>query len=114
MATAFLERAGQHGFIDGLQQSGPEIAMDLNRGVDDGFGNVVEVALCTPWAPGFSAVSAPPRDPVSMPTARRATIIIPSPPSRLVRSRAYSFLGAEPRAVSRSLTLSAVSGAETR
>ena len=39
--AAFLERASQHGFIDRFQQPGPEMAMELNRGVDDAFGNVV-------------------------------------------------------------------------
>src|SRR5215467_15355950 len=76
MKSAFVERAGQHGVIDGLQQPGSQIAMDVNRDVDDAFGNVVEVAHCAPWAPGFSAS---PRDPVTMPIARRATIIIPLP-----------------------------------
>ena len=73
---SFLEGAGQHGFIDGFQQSGSEIAVDPNRGVDDGFGDVVEVSQRSSSALMFSAVSAAPRDRVTIRPSQRATNIV--------------------------------------
>ena len=42
--TALFERACQHSLVRGVQQPRAEIAMDSNRGVDDRFGDGVEVS----------------------------------------------------------------------
>jgi hypothetical protein len=38
----FLESTRQHGFIDGFQQPGTEIAMDFDRRIHNRLGDVVE------------------------------------------------------------------------
>jgi len=49
MKSALLERSRQHGFIDGLQQSWPEMPVNLDRLVDDRVGDIIEFSHCQFW-----------------------------------------------------------------
>src|SRR5437764_1445978 len=60
LKPSLLERTEQDGFIDGLEQAGAEIAMDVDRRLDNGFGDVVEFShgSSRTWSPA-TAPAAP-------------------------------------------------------